>query len=355
VVNEEGIERTADINVSAVADPAIGVTGITFHQSRCVVAIQSHTSKLVVLDQGLNVETIYQLDDVGDIHGIASYGDEIILASTGTNQIMAFDLRTRAVRVVWAGADSLTNTLHLNDLAVLNERIFCSQFGLRVAHAMRSGAIFEAHTGEPVVTHLREPHSIVATEEAIFILESASGDLIRIRDRLAPVRVLGIAGYARGLAISGTHYAIGKSGYRSNPRHRLGASRLAALTHSATIADAMQVSGVFVVDRSTHAFKFIDTTAIGPEIYQIMALPADFLIKHPIAPEATYEPEQAPTTDVVDLPAAVAMPMPDEPDHAGSQEEPPEPEPPEQTEEAAAPAALPEPDAGTGDTDRLDD
>jgi hypothetical protein len=289
LVSDLGIERSIDLDLSMLGRDVNGLIGVTFHQSHCVVGVQCFPSAMVVLDRAFRVRKWYDLEDVNDLHGIASFGGEIIAVSSGTNQVMAFDPRTRTLRVIWASSESLSDTLHLNDVTVRDKAVFCSRFGARGAQAARNGDVFDVITGERAVSHLREPHSVFADGNDLFVLESATGDLLRSRPGIAPRRICGIQGYPRGLAINSEHYVIGKSGYRHVSRHRLGDSRQAPLTHSAAAEAALLESGIYFVDRATLAARFIDTTSLGHEIYQILELPRDFVVE--ATPPAAVEAE----------------------------------------------------------------
>jgi hypothetical protein len=276
VIGDGGFEREIDLELPLADHHAVGLTGITFHGPYCVVGVQSTPAALLMLDRSFRVAALHTLEDVSDLHGIASVGDEIVLVSSGTNQVMAFAPGSGGLRIVWANADSLSGDLHLNDVAVRGDAVFCSGFGVRGPDAMRDGDVFDAASGDRLVVHLREPHSVAVAEDALYVLESATGDLLRLRRGFAPRRICGIQGYARGLAVSDTHFAIGKSGYRAISRQHLGDWRLAPLTHSTAAADALRESGVYIVDRATLRSRFVDTTSAGSEIYQVALLPPEF-------------------------------------------------------------------------------
>ena len=276
VVGAEGVEQNVDLALPADAGTVTGLTGFAFHQSRCIAGVQSPHAMLAFLDRTFRVEQVHGLDEVSDLHGVASLGDKILVVSTGTNQVMAFQPETRRLKAVWSSADSLGNSLHLNDIAVQDGSILCSRFGTRLPHAMRSGAVFDLVGGRTLVDHVREPHSVAAHGGDVFVLESATGDLLRLREGFAPRRLCGIQGYARGLAVTDTHFVIGKSGYRANARHRLGDSRPLPFTTAGDDAAAGE-SGIYFIDRATMTHTFVATTSLGHEIYQITAIPGAFL------------------------------------------------------------------------------
>jgi hypothetical protein len=278
------------------------------HQSHLVVAVHSSPCLLAFLGKHLAVEKVIKLPQAKDIHGLASNGNEILVVSAGTNQIISVNPENGSVRALWFHGDSLSDTIHLNDISISDGKIYSSRFGLRHPNQMRSGGIVEIMDNKSLSEHLREPHSVLVYENDIYVLESGTGDLLKFVPGFEPQRILGVLGYARGLAINATHLAIGKSGYRKESRHGVGDGRMPPLATSEAAEEWLRLSGVFIFDRSTQKANFIDTTTIGAEIYQIVQLPDEFVtapeppaeaVPQPptSGPPATGEPEAIPKSD----------------------------------------------------------
>jgi uncharacterized protein YodC (DUF2158 family) len=276
IIKDNQVYRRLDLTESDLGAAPTSITGATMHQGNLIVAVHSTPLLLVFLDKHLTVEKITKLPQAKDIHGITSNGNEILVASTGTNQIISVNSVSGSVEAFWFNGDSLSDTIHLNDIGIFNGKIYGSHFGLRHPNQVRSGGIVDVSDGKSFAEHLREPHSVMAYDNDIYVLESGTGDLLKFTPGFAPQRVLGVAGYARGLAIDATHFAIGKSGYRKESRHGVGDGRMPPFSTSDAAAEWLRLSGVFVVERSTQKANFIDTTAIGAEIYQIVQLPDEF-------------------------------------------------------------------------------
>lgn len=274
LIGDRGVETTITVDPSILAQPAGGTVGAVFHDERCYVAIQADPAAVAVFARDWTLERIIRPGEVRDIHGLAVLGDDLLVVSTATNQIIACDLASGRVRPFWASGDALCDTLHVNDVAVSDGRVLASDFGRRTAEGPRSGRVFDAVTGESLVRHLREPHSVtVDAEGLIHVLESPTGDLLRCPSGFSPRRVMGITGYARGLAVGVTTIAIGQSGYRQQSRSGLGNSRMAPLAPTAAGLEASAMSGVYRVERAGGALRFVDTSAIGPEVYAVVECP----------------------------------------------------------------------------------
>jgi hypothetical protein len=272
VVTRAGIERDLKIADSAIPAGA-GVTGIAAFGDRIYLALQN-TSAILVLDRDFNLVNIRMVPELVDLHGIAADGERVIVVSTGTNQVCALppDLKGN-LDVIWHG-DVLNNTLHANCVHIAGGATFLSMFGARRPGQMRNGEVIDLGTGQTVLSGLREPHSPFWRDGNLYVLESATGDLLRSSPGFAPRRMMGIVGYARGLAVDDDGFVVGKSGYRDLSRSLLGDWRLPPLLDPVSEINPLGHSGVYFQshDRSA-APAFVDTTAIHLEVFDIVALP----------------------------------------------------------------------------------
>lgn len=308
IIDQSQISRTLELDPARLTGQPTSVTGATIHQSRLVVAVHSSPCMLAFLGENLIIEKVIKIPQSKDIHGIFSLGDQILVASSGTNQILSVNTVTSEIKTLWFNGDSLSDTIHLNDLFVFDGKIYSSRFGAKLPDELRSGEIREIIDGTRISGGLREPHSVTVHENDIYVLESASGDLVRFAKGFAPQRVLGVFSYARGLAINATHFAIGKSGYRKDSRHGVGDARTPPIPTSEAAAEWLGLSGVFIIERSTLNSTFIDTTSFGSEIYQVLQLPDEFVSepKQPYVEEKLEQPDPIPSEPNIPLVAEVA-------------------------------------------------
>lgn len=275
VLHARGIERVIELGASATSIPANGVTGVCFVEDKIYVALQSRQSSVILqLNRDFELLSEIKLDGVSDVHGLVSVDRELLIVSTGTNEVVAFEpADSKRMRLVWADAGSSSDRDHLNDLHIApNGQFLMSCFGRRTPEMMRSGSLVDVKSGRVLLTGLREPHSPFCWKEQVYILESATGDLIRIGSGSIPERVLGIVGYARGLFIDDEFVVIGKSGYRNRSRSRLGDDRAMPIA-PAVAGDVLACSGVHFIPHDRREPSWVDTTPYGREIYQVIALP----------------------------------------------------------------------------------
>jgi hypothetical protein len=277
IISEKGIEKTIDLRQKQLGIAVGGgITGAAFHQSQLFLGLQTSEGLLLVLGRDFEAIKAFQVTECKDIHGMRSLGDKLLLISTGSDQVLSFDPANDEIAAFWSDSPSLSDMTHLNDITGAGDKIYCSRFGIRRPNSMRNGEVVEITSGDIISAGLREPHSITAFGQELFVLESPTGDLLRLRKGFAPQRVLGIVGYARGLAVNETHFAIGKSGYRMNSRMGVGDARVAPFAASDAASQYLASSGVFIIERAKLSRTFIDTTEIGTEIYQVTELPEEF-------------------------------------------------------------------------------
>ena len=275
IVTPQGIERVVDLGSNLLPLPALGLTGICVDGERIFVALQAYEPAiLLMLDREYELRAEIRVENAADLHGVLAIGSELMIVSTGTSQLLSVDRADPGEsRVVWTEGDAGHDRDHLNDLHLTpDRRLLLSRFGQQQPGRMRSGAIVEVRTGTILLDGLREPHSPYWWDSQVYVLESATGDLIRARPGGAPERVAGIVGYARGLALDEHYIAIGKSGYREISRGRLGDDRSAPLVPEGADSSLLRCSGVYFIAQDGGAVSWVDTTSCGTEIYQILPL-----------------------------------------------------------------------------------
>jgi len=266
VVSRQGIDRRIEIPKPPVLGTSLGMTGLASANGKIFVSLQTSPAAVLTLDFDLAVTGLTILRELADLHGIACHGDRLLIASTGTDQICSVEqMDAESVKVMWRDADTLTDSLHLNDLRVVEDRVFVSSFGRRIPGRTRLGSVVDITTGETLAAGLREPHSPFWWRSALYVLDSVSGDLLRFRAGFPSSRVLGIVGYARGLAVDEKGFVVGKSAYRelsgSMSGHGFPAPHIAPMSE----VNALGRSGVCFFPHDGGQATFVDTTEIGAE------------------------------------------------------------------------------------------
>jgi Domain of unknown function (DUF4915) len=160
----------------------------------------------VVTYDEVGVRATLRLDDVADPHDLAVVDDEILVVSTGTNEILAADSRGRVrIRAKFADAD---NAWHVNCLERTPDgRLLATAFGRRDAPSAwvqhpRDGVIFDVDTLEVLAADLHLPHHPRWTPDGLLVTASGDGTVLRLDDDGQPDGVAELNGFTRGLLLS---------------------------------------------------------------------------------------------------------------------------------------------------------
>ncbi len=165
--------------------------------SACNIA---DTSYLAIFDgKTLAISQFLPLDHVRDVHSIAIDGNAIYLVSTGTDEIVRAPLADpNAGETVWRASSTLSDTHHLNSIALSNGRVLCTGFGPKRGERWSSaddGYVYDVTSGSYVARGLYHPHSLTIVDNQLYVCESARGLL---RGGEMPT----FPGYLRGLCFS---------------------------------------------------------------------------------------------------------------------------------------------------------
>jgi len=174
------------------------------------IAKTDFSTNLTILDRAtFEVLHVQRLPEVSDGHSLCRVGDELLVVSTGTDQILAYPMSGFALgspREVWSPTDSGTDTHHVNSLAFMDGELFCSAFGPKEGESWstaRTGYVRNVTSGATLLEGLRQPHSATWHDGVLYVCNSAEGSVTADDE---PVAYL--SGYARGLSFGpdGTLY-----------------------------------------------------------------------------------------------------------------------------------------------------
>lgn len=217
---ETGQIQALDLRAASRAARFTGITGLCWAGDKVVAALQGFESRLLFLDPDLNVLEVVSLKRIRDIHSIIFHGSELLVASSGTDEVVAYGLNDGRERVLYAAAPGGLDTVHLNSLCMHKGRLIACMHGPHRSSSPRLGRVVDTETGEVVIDGLRQPHSLVSTGDALLVLESGTGRLWRLPDQ-APLADLGhFAGYVRGLCKVDESIVVGRSAPRRWSRSR---------------------------------------------------------------------------------------------------------------------------------------
>ena len=143
------------------------------------------------------------LPGVIDVHSICLAGQNVVVVSTGTDEVVAVDLSSETPKseVLWRPSLSRTDTHHLNAVAYASEHLLCSGFGRKAGErwsSARDGYVYDLTLGRVVASGIVHPHSIVEYEKTLYFCESSLSVLRTIGSPIAS-----LDGYVRGLAFPG--------------------------------------------------------------------------------------------------------------------------------------------------------
>lgn len=175
------------------------------------IAQTDFETRLTVLDRStFEVVHVQRLTDVVDAHSIARYGADLCVASTGTDEVVAYRIdghRLTDPRVLFTPTGAKDDTHHINSVAVVNGELLCSAFGPKNGGSWSTAAhgyIRNVTRNMDILTGLQQPHTVTCRADEILFCNSQLGTVESVD---GPVAYL--AGYARGLAFApdGTMYA----------------------------------------------------------------------------------------------------------------------------------------------------
>src|SRR5690349_19657389 len=102
IVSPRGIQRKVELDLEGVSLQGGGLTGICIDGDRILVGLQSRPPAVLMLDREYKLMSVLTLDGAADVHGIAILGSEIMIVSTGTNQVLAVDRSAPGdPRIIW--------------------------------------------------------------------------------------------------------------------------------------------------------------------------------------------------------------------------------------------------------------
>ena len=191
-----------DVGLGQLLASGVGICADDQHVYHVCVANPDFSTYLVVLDRAtLDVKHVQPLPQIDDGHSVVRYGDELMVVSTGTDQIFAYPLCGMEVggpRVAWSPSASGTDTHHVNSLTIADGDLLCSAFGPREDdswYTARNGYIWNISTGDIVVDGLRQPHSATWYDGRLFFCNSLEGTVNTLDGE-----IVFLYGYSRGLA-----------------------------------------------------------------------------------------------------------------------------------------------------------
>ncbi len=236
---------------------------------------ETHFATFAITGATLELVDDMLAPETHDPHSLSVHAGRLLVASTGSNELVAYNLLDGLPRgtaeAIWRAGETGVDTEHVNGVWSDDERIVVSAFGPRAGEYWSSahrGYVHDVTRGERLLEGLYHPHSVRIDDGRICFAESALQRLC-FSDRDPIV----LSGYVRGAAIApdGTIFA------GSNAARRVSRSR-GIVTNGSDVESAQgEVFGrarLFHVDPALDSVRAtFDLGDYGPEIYDVLVLP----------------------------------------------------------------------------------
>ncbi len=174
---------------------------------------------LLVYDER-GVVRYLRLDGLVDPHDVVLDGDQIVVVSTGRNEILRYGLSGELVERWTPGGEG--DAWHLNNLLLSDGRLLCACFGRFAADrawaedGAREGAgiVFDVRSQETVISGLTAPHNPHRLPRGWLVCNSGTGEVLEFDERGVPRRGVELGGWTRGLAVLDDLLLVGVSARR---------------------------------------------------------------------------------------------------------------------------------------------
>ncbi|GLU32142.1 DUF4915 domain-containing protein [Trinickia caryophylli] len=265
------------VDLGDVAAQVVGATGLCRVDESYYAALQIRVpgtvgTLLAEIDASARIRRVARLAAVLDAHSLLAWGDELLVVSSGTNQVLAIDwprdgaLRTRVFFEIDPGAD----TLHMNSLQAFGGHVYLSMFGCKPGASWRDacdGHILDLTDDARIVRRgLRHPHSLFVDRGTLLCVTSRDGSLVHVagqpRGADRP-----LDGYVRGAVAHGGRLFVGTSMARTQSKSRGMALPAAGAPWKGAAGTGC---GLHVIEGGRQASRWIDLSAFGAELYDIV-------------------------------------------------------------------------------------
>jgi hypothetical protein len=200
---------------------AHGITGIAECPDGYLALVQNNVNRavrrdpirLVRLSRSFEARAIIDLHKVIDPHSLLMRGEQCLIVSSGTDEIISLDrFENESVYASLMDHDAADkqDILHVNSICAMNDKLYISAFG-RSSGELRltatRGWISSLEPRERVMEELHHPHSLHAFKGEFWFCESGRG-MVRHQDEVVAAIE---SGYVRGLAVADDDLFVGLS------------------------------------------------------------------------------------------------------------------------------------------------
>lgn len=251
----------------------IWLTDSTLYRNAILAAPGSKQMQLELVTGSEKI--VIARDDEYDFHDVLLHGNELYLVSTGTNEIIVFNLEGSRTRTYPFPGRS--DSWHINCLGIWNNRIVASAFGEFDTYrgyknnTLGRGFVFDLESKQKIWEGLSQPHTPVQYRNKYYVCNSERMEVLVKNEDLTGAHCIQLDGYTRGIAFDGDYMYVGLSQSRNKPDTLSGKqSRIVAIdirTH--------QVCGQHLVPFSEiYDIRILKNPAILPSLFKLSDISA---------------------------------------------------------------------------------
>ena len=263
--------------------PVGGATGICWADSECFVLLQRRVpgwpTTLAAYGPDLRVRRTVRLKRVSDGHSMIFHDGALLVASSGTNELVRVTLDRNGEVVseepVWSPGNAGFDHDHLNSVVYSAGRLYASLFGPKTEDGnslQRQGQVVEIASGSTIRGELTHPHSLAEINGVLYWLESSRGQVWRLGRTGSSFQseiLFHLDGYLRGIVGDNGSLCIGASAQRLRSK-----SQGTLVDPPSGNRDGLHCL-LHRVDLSSGAVETRDLTPFGREIFDLALLPSD--------------------------------------------------------------------------------
>ncbi|HET9908418.1 MAG TPA: DUF707 domain-containing protein [Anaerolineales bacterium] len=257
------------------AGPLKTATGLTSANGKIFVLFTTRDGKTYVAalkERDLSPLFHCELPEIKDGHSILALRDCLYVVSTGTDEIICYDIKDSRVenpRVVWHASNTKQDTHHVNSIIEYNGDVLISAFGRKKGElwtTASNGYIFNITSNSLITDGIHHPHSLSIKNDKIYYSDSNRNAFCMVGD---PEPIFDLNGYARGITwlsddIVCLAISIGRKVSKSTGR----------IANPADPGEPAGECGLVIGKVSNkEVLEKIDLSWFGPEIYDTLILP----------------------------------------------------------------------------------
>jgi hypothetical protein len=251
-------------DLSGHLDEAAGLTGIAWWNGRIYLAVQSHSSRILVLDMTLNVVETIAVEGFNDLHSLRVLGNTLLIVSARSGCLFRRNLETGET-VPHLRFEP--NAWVCDVLCRPDDIWLCCHNLSYLDPSAQGGGVFSVRERRALLDGLSGPHTLIPYRDEFVILDSANARLVFFNfDGIR--HTVQLRGFLRGAQVSGEDTILVAGGpdrtmSRKNPQGDGARGLLQVLDERLRIFEVTRGAIVRVILPECPGF----------EIYDLMALP----------------------------------------------------------------------------------